>query len=67
MQARVRAEPEKVSLRKQLAEHPFGTILQAMNQGYFLMRGLQRVRAEMTLTVMAYNIKRVIRILGVPR
>ena len=67
MQARVRAEPEKVGLRKQLAEHPFGTIKQAMNQGYFLMRGLETVRAEMALTVMAYDLKRVIKILGVPR
>jgi transposase len=38
-----------------------------MNQGYFLMRGLQKVRAETALTVMAYNIKRVTRILGVQR
>jgi len=67
MQARVRAEPEKVGLRKLLAEHPFGTIKHSMNQGYFLMRGLEKVRAEMALTVMAYDLKRVIRILGVPR
>ena len=67
MQARVRAEPEKVGLRKQLAEHPFGTIKHSWNQGYFLMRGLEKVRAEMALTVMAYDLKRVIRILGVPR
>jgi len=38
-----------------------------MNQGYFLMRGLEKVRAEMALTVMAYNLKRAIKILGVPR
>ena len=75
MQARVEAEPDKVALRKQLVEHPFGTIKHStssrcpygMNQGYFLMRGLEKVRAETALTVMAYNIKRVIRILGVPR
>jgi transposase len=67
MEARVRAEPDKVGLRKLLAEHPFGTIKHAMNQGYFLLRGLEKVRAEMALTIMAYNIKRVIRILGVPR
>jgi transposase len=67
MQARVEAEPHKVALRKQLVEHPFGTIKHSMNQGYFLMRGLEKVRAETALTVMAYNIKRVIRILGVPR
>jgi len=46
MQARVEAEPDKVALRKQLVEHPFGTIKQSMNQGYFLMRGLHKVRAE---------------------
>jgi len=67
MQARVQAEPEKVGLRKQLAEHPFGTIKCAMNQGYFLLRGLEKVRAEMALTVMAYDLKRAIKILGVPR
>src|SRR3990170_63825 len=67
MEARVQAEPEKVSLRKQLVEHPFGTIKQSMNQGYFLLRGLEKVRAEMALTVMAYNLKRVTKILGVPR
>jgi len=46
MQARVRAQPDKVALRKQLVEHPFGTIKHGMNQGYFLMRGLHKVRAE---------------------
>src|SRR3990170_3349296 len=46
MQARVQAEPEKVGLGKQLGGHPFGTIKCAMNQGYFLMRGLEKVRAE---------------------
>jgi hypothetical protein len=35
-----------------------------MNQGYFLTRGLANVRSEMSLTVLAYNIKRVIRLLG---
>jgi hypothetical protein len=67
MQRRVRASPEKMKLRKQLAERPFGTIKRAWNQGYFLTRGLQNVRAEMSLTILAYNFKRVIKILGVPR
>ena len=67
MQARVQAEPEKVSLRKQLAEHPFGTIKHAWNQGRFLSRGLPNVRAEIALTVLAYNLKRAIKILGVSR
>jgi len=67
MQARVQAESEKVGLRKQLAEHPFGTIKHPWNQGYFLMRGLEKARAEMALTVLAYNLKRAIKILGLSR
>ena len=67
MQARVQAESEKVGLRKQLAEHPFGTIKRPWNQGYFLMRGLEKARAEMALTVLAYNLKRAIKILGLSR
>jgi hypothetical protein len=46
-------------------EHPFGTIKRGMNQGYFLLKGIKKVAAEMSLTVMAYNIKRVLNILGV--
>ena len=43
---RVRAESEKVKQRKCIVEHPFGTVKRSMNQGYFLMRGLDKVRAE---------------------
>jgi len=67
MQGRVRANPDKMRLRKQLVEHPFGTIKRAWNQSYFLIKGLESVNAEMSLTVLAYNIKRAIQILGVPR
>ena len=56
-----------MKLRKRLAEHPFGTIKHHWHQGHFLTRKLPNVRAEMALTVMAYNIKRAIKILGVPR
>ena len=56
-----------MKLRKQLVEHPFGTIKRAWNQGYFLTRRLENVRTEMSLTILAYNLKRVIKILGVPR
>ena len=38
-----------------------------MDQGYFLMRGLAKVRCEFSLTVLAYNLRRVIHIVGVPR
>jgi hypothetical protein len=48
-------------------EHPFGTIKRTMNQGYFLMRGLQRLGAETSPTILAYNLKRVIKILGVSK
>jgi transposase len=67
MERRVRSSPEKVKLRKCLAEHPFGTIKHSMDQGYFLMKGIPNVRAEASLSFLAYNIKRVINILGVPR
>lgn len=67
MERRVRASPEKMKLRKQLAEHPFGTIKRPWNQGYFLTKGLENVGTEMSLTVLAYNIKRAINILGVPK
>jgi transposase len=65
MARRVAEHSEKVELRKCLAEHPFGTIKRSMNQGYFLMCGLTKVGAEMSLTILAYNLKRVMNILGV--
>jgi hypothetical protein len=67
MQRRLRANRHKMMLRKQLVEHPFGTLKRAWNQGYFLTKGLESVNAEMSLTVLACNIKRAIKILGVPR
>ena len=67
MERRVRGEPEKMKLRKRLAEHPFGTIKHHWDQGDFLTRKLPNVRAEMALTVLAYNIKRAIKIMGVRR
>ncbi len=65
MQRRIRAQPEKPQRRKGLVEHPFGTIKRSMNQSYFLTRGLMNVQTEMSLSVLAYNLKRVINILGV--
>jgi transposase len=66
MQQRVAAQPEKMKQRKALAEHPFGTMKRGMDAGYFLLRGLEKVRAEMSLTVLAYNLKRAINLLGLP-
>jgi transposase len=65
MDRRVRAEPDKVKRRKSIVEHPFGTIKRSMDQGYFLTRGLPGVRTEASLTMLAYNIKRVVRVKGV--
>ena len=60
MAARVRAHPEKLKLRKQLCEHPFGTIKRFFGYTYFLMKGLTKVRAEWSLMTLAYNLKRVL-------
>lgn len=65
MDKRVTTNPFMMERRKQLVEHPFGTMKRWMDQGYFLMRGLDKVRTEFSLTVLAYNIKRVINIVGV--
>ncbi len=63
----MRADPDKMRLRKRWAEHPFGTIKHHMDQGHFLMKGLENVNAEMSLSILAYDIKRTINILGVPK
>ena len=65
MEARLAARPELLDQRREIVEHPFGTIKHWMNQGAFLMRGLENVRAEFSLTALAYNLRRAINILGV--
>ena len=65
MQQRVAAHSEKVKARKGIVEHPFGTMKRWMDQGYFLTRGLVKVLGEMSLTVLVYNLKRVLNIIGV--
>jgi transposase len=67
MEQRVQTNPKLIRKRKQIVEHPFGSIKHWNDQGYFLMRGLEKVRAEMSLSALAYNIKRVMNILGVPK
>jgi transposase len=62
MQARLAKRPEVLDRRRETVEHPFGTIKQWMNQGAFLMRGLEKVRAEFSLTALAYNLRRVLNI-----
>ena len=64
MQARLAQRPEILEQRREVVEHPFGTIKQWMNQGAFLMRGLEKVRGEFSLTALAYNLRRVLNIVG---
>ena len=62
MQARLAKRPDVLDRRRETVEHPFGSIKQWMNQGAFLMRGLKKVRAEFSLTALAYNLRRVLNI-----
>jgi len=64
MQARLERNPSRMQLRRQTAEHPFGTIKSWMGATHFLCRTLPKVSAEMSLHVLAYNLNRVMRILG---
>jgi transposase len=64
-QQRVQAHPEIMKQRKQIVEHPFGTIKHWWDHSHFLMRGLEKVKVEFSLSALAYNITRVINILGV--
>jgi transposase len=66
MAERLSAQPTLLDRRRESAEHPFGTIKQWMGQGTFLMRRLNNVRGEFSLTALAYNIRRAINLVGVP-
>jgi hypothetical protein len=65
MAERIAARPYILDHRREIVEHPFGSIKQWMNQGAFLMRGLDNVRGEFSLTALAYNLRRTLNILGV--
>ena len=67
MAQRLRREQARFAQRKALVEHPFGTMKRGMDQGYFVLKGLTKVRGEFSLTVLAYNLKRVLNLVGVPR
>jgi len=64
MAARMRAQPWKFKLRKTLAEHPFGTIKRWFGYTHFLLKGLEKVRTEWSLTTLAYNLKRVLNLVS---
>jgi len=65
MAERLKARPGVLDRRREVVEHPFGSIKQWMYQGAFLMRGLTKVRAEFSLTALAYNLRRALNIVGV--
>jgi len=65
MQARLEGMPEAMALRRQTVEHPVGTIKAWMGSTHFLTKTLEKVRTEMSLQALAYNVKRMINILGV--
>jgi hypothetical protein len=64
MQARMDRTPDAFRLRRQTVEHPFGTIKAWMGSTHFMTRTLPRVSAEMSLHVLAYNLKRAMRLFG---
>ena len=62
---RLASDPKKMLARKQTVEHPFGTIKMWMGATHFQMKTLKHVSTEMSLHVLAYNLKRVMNILGI--
>jgi transposase len=64
MQARLDRAPDSMRLRRQTVEHPFGTLKAWMGATHFLTKTLGRVSTEMSLHVLAYNLKRVMNLLG---
>ncbi len=65
VQRRLDENPEAMRQRRETVEHPFGTIKMWMGATHFLMKRLKNVRTEMALSVLAYNLKRVMNIMGV--
>ena len=66
MHQRAIADPSWMKLRRQVTEHPFGTIKWLMGMPRFLVRGLRKAKAELALCITGYNLKRMIVIKGVP-
>lgn len=64
---RLSRDPDLMTLRRCTVEHPFGTIKAWMGATHFLTRRLKNVRTEMALNVLAYNIKRMVALIGIRR
>ncbi len=65
VQRRLDENPGAMRQRRETVEHPFGTIKAWMGATHFLMKRLRNVRTEMALSVLAYNLTRVMNILGI--
>jgi hypothetical protein len=65
VQQRLDEDPEKMHQRRETVEHPFGTIKCWMGYTHFQMKTLKHVGTEMALHVLAYNLKRVMKIIGI--
>ena len=64
VEGRLEQAPEMMKVRRSTAEHPFGTIKYWMGSTHFQMRTLPKVATEMALHVLAYNLKRMMAVLG---
>ena len=67
MQRRLDQQPEAMTLRRRTVEHVFGTLKYWMGSTHFLTRRLPNVATEMSLQVLAYNLRRVMNILGIAK
>jgi transposase len=65
-QDRLDRNPDMMTVRRSTVEHPFGTLKFWMGSAHFLMKTLHNVKTEMSLHVLSYNMKRVMKVLGVP-
>jgi len=65
VQRRLDENPQAMRERRETVEHPFGTIKARMGATHFLMKRLKNVRTEMALSVLAYNLTRVMNIIGI--
>ena len=65
MQSRLDLKPEVMQTRRATVEHPFGTLKAWMGPTHFHMKTLKHVSTEISLHVLAYNLKRVMNIMGV--
>jgi hypothetical protein len=64
VQQRLDQDPHAMRRRRETVEHPFGTLKMRMGATHFLMKTLPKVASEMALSVLAYNLTRVMNIVG---